>query len=568
MDEIQGVISINKCDILVLTESWLTSKVSNDLITIPDYNNIRKDRPNDQRGGGICTYLKRSIGFLYLHEFDDPSFETQWFLLRPNRLPRGINSIIMITIYRPPVNDDYALRNHIFQFLDRALNRYPNSGIVLLGDFNQFNPGSLCSSFKLKKAVHLPTRENNTLDQIYTSLGDFYEPATILPPISKSDHACVILTPKMYCANSLPSRRSFERSCRPSEKQAFTESLSKINWRSLYDLYTPTEKINVFMTQVAEKMDENLPMRYVKRHPMDKPWITPDIKIAIKKRQHYWLKGFFHEYTFYRNKTRKLCRQARRLFYLSTVKDSQNCNPRKWWNNIKRLAGLSKRQPLTSIYHNGHILKGNEMVEHIADSFCYIAKDIPPLNFTPIEFASVPDRFIISPNEVRDALSTLKVYKAHGPDNIPNWLLKSNADTLCSPLSSIFNASISHGKVPSLWKSADVLGIPKTNKSSVSTDDLRPISLTPTVSKILEGFVFKWLAEQIIPHIDPYQFGNVRKCSITHALIHLIHRWLAATDASGFVVRACMVDFSKAFDRMNHNMLIKKLQIPTSILVS
>ena len=175
MDEIQGVISINKCDILVLTESWLTSKVSEDLITIPDYNNIRKDRPNDQRGGGIYTYLKRSIGFLYLHEFDDPSFETQWFLLKPNRLPRGINSIIMVTIYHPPPpgNDDYALRSHIFQFLDRALNRYPNSGIVLLGDFNQFNPGSLCSSFNLKKAVHLPTRGNNTLDQIYTSLGDF-----------------------------------------------------------------------------------------------------------------------------------------------------------------------------------------------------------------------------------------------------------------------------------------------------------------------------------------------------------------------------------------------------------
>ena len=112
-----------------------------------------------------------------------------------------------------------------------------------------------------------------------------------------------------------------------------------------------------------------------------------------------------------------------------------------------------------------------------------------------------------------------------------------------------------------LWKSVDVLGIPKTNKSSVTTDDLRPISLTPTVSKILEGFVFKWLAEQIIPHIDPYQFGNVRECSTTHALIHLIHQWLTATDASGSVVRACMVDFSKAFDRIDHNILIKKLQI-------
>lgn len=70
-----------------------------------------------------------------------------------------------------------------------------------------------------------------------------------------------------------------------------------------------------------------------------------------------------------------------------------------------------------------------------------------------------------------------------------------------------------------------------------------------------------WLAEQISPHIDPYQFGNVMKCSTTHALIHLIHQLLAATDASVSVVRACIVDVSEAFDRIDHNTLIKKPQI-------
>ncbi len=314
------------------------------------------------------------------------------------------------------------------------------------------------------------------------------------------------------------------------------------------------------MTQIVKNMDDYLPLRSVKRHPMDKPWITSDIKIAIKKRQRSWIKGNFNDYAFYRNKTRRLCRRARRLFYSSTIKDSPNCNPRKWWNNIKRLAGLSKKQPLTCIYHNGQILKEHEMTEHIANSFCDVSKDITPLNFIPIKFASLPDQYVISPSDVHEALLNIKVHKAPGPDDIPNWLLKSNADLLCSPLSSIFNASISQGKVPSLWKSADVLGIPKTNKTQVTTDELRPISLTPTVSKILEGFVFKWLSEQILPYIDPYQFGNVKKSSTTHALIDLIHHWLAATDASGSVIRACMVDFSKAFDRIDHNILIKKLQ--------
>ena len=56
LDEIQGVISINTCDVLVLTESWLTSKVSDDLIAMPGYVHVRKDRPDAQRGGGILTF--------------------------------------------------------------------------------------------------------------------------------------------------------------------------------------------------------------------------------------------------------------------------------------------------------------------------------------------------------------------------------------------------------------------------------------------------------------------------------------------------------------------------------
>ena len=132
---------------------------------------------------------------------------------------------------------------------------------------------------------------------------------------------------------------------------------------------------------------------------------------------------------------------------------------------------------------------------------------------------------------------------------------------LCPPYHKFLTPRFPKVLVPSLWKSADILGISKTSKTSITTDNLRPISLTPTVSKILEKFVFKWLAEQILPHIDPYQFGNAKKCSTTHALIHPIHQWLAATDASGSVVRACMVDFSKAFYRVDHNVFIKKLQI-------
>ena len=105
---------------------------------------------------------------------NDPDIESQWFVLRPHRLPRGINSIIFGTVYNPPQNDNDKLRAHLFHSSDSALAAYPNSGIFVLGDFDHFVPGNLCSSFKLKTLVSLPTRGNNTLDQIYSSLSKYH----------------------------------------------------------------------------------------------------------------------------------------------------------------------------------------------------------------------------------------------------------------------------------------------------------------------------------------------------------------------------------------------------------
>ena len=92
-------------------------------------------------------------------------------------------------------------------------------------------------------------------------------------------------------------------------------------------------------------------------------------------------------------------------------------------------------------------------------------------------------------------------------------------------------------------------------------NDLRPISLTAVLSKVLEGFVFNWLASIIMPHIDPFQFGCLKYSSTTHALVHLIHQLLHVTEIPKTLVRSCLIDFSKAFDRIDHNILLYKLQL-------
>ena len=135
LDEISVTITNNKCDIAIITESWLSSNITNDLIKIPGFSCIRNDRCDDQRGGGLCTYIRNTLDFLELKDLSHPDIESQWFLIKPKRLPRGIDVIVIASVYHPPQNNDLTLRNHLFESLDNALTNFPNAGIVLLGDF-------------------------------------------------------------------------------------------------------------------------------------------------------------------------------------------------------------------------------------------------------------------------------------------------------------------------------------------------------------------------------------------------------------------------------------------------
>ena len=91
-------------------------------------------------------------------------------------------------------------------------------------------------------------------------------------------------------------------------------------------------------------------------------------------------------------------------------------------------------------------------------------------------------------------------------------------------------------------------------------DDLRPISLTPFFSKVTEHFVVMWLLEYIGEKIDFRQYGGIKGNSITHYLIEFLNFILLNQDSTDqTAILACMVDFSKAFNRQNHNLLITKL---------
>ena len=422
LDEISETVTNNLCDIAVITESWLSSRVTDQLISIPGYESRRRDRLDHQRGSGLCTIINSRLDFVQLQELDDPDIESQWFVIKHIRLPRGIN-IILGTIYHPPQSDDNKLRAHLFNNLDTLLASHPNSAVLVMGDFNQFKPGNLCSSFKLKKLVTKPIRGSNILDQVYCTLSDPLWRSQILPSLGFSDHSSILLKPSSRRAPHLSCTRDQRRVCNTHNKCKLLSSLQAVNWSPMYHLDTCEDQLKEFQRVVTGAMNRCLPMRLVKRHPTDKPWITPEIKDAIKKRQRAWAKGNNHSYKIHRNRVIKLSKSGCRRFYNDKVNHMRDTNPKKWWDNIKLLSGLFKPATLTNITVNGTILRDTDLANAINESFCNVASDITPLEFTPIPVTQIPDEYSISPDEVGRSLSTIQERKSIGPDDIANWLL-------------------------------------------------------------------------------------------------------------------------------------------------
>ena len=192
----------------------------------------------------------------------------------------------------------------------------------------------------LRNLLTKPTRGSNILDQVFFTLSHYYDDALILPPVGFSDHSSVLLLPSMNQAPSLPTTRVHKRDCRPSNRNALLSSLQAVNWTPLYHCNSCEDQLNVFQSVLSSAIDICLPYRAMKLHPTDKPWMTAEIKDAIKKRQHAWVKGLPHLYKLYRNKVNRLCKQARRRFYRDSISHTRDTNPKKWWDNIKLLSGL------------------------------------------------------------------------------------------------------------------------------------------------------------------------------------------------------------------------------------
>ena len=186
-----------------------------------------------------------------------------------------------------------------------------------------------------------------------------------------------------------------------------------------------------------------------------------------------------------------------------------------------------------------------------------------------LPLADDSELLIVSPSEVCNALLGLNPRKAEGPDGINNWLLRDYADFLTSPVCDILNASFAEQRLPRSWKDADVTPLIKVKPVTTIAKHIRPISLTPALSKLAEDFVVsKYIGSAVLETINSNQFGAIPNSSTLHALISMMHTWAQATDGTSSAVRLVCLDYRKAFDLIDHGILAAKilgLRIPRGI---
>jgi len=350
-------------------------------------------------------------------------------------------------------------------------------------------------------------------------------------------------------------------------KSQLARCLADFDWSALSVIPSTEAMATYFYDVTTSLLNYYLPLRVVARYSTDKPWITDEFRRLIRKRQYAWTNNNMTEYKRLRNAVNRMSSKLRKRFYTKNIEGLRTCNSANWWRQTKQLTGQISKPDLLGLCNE--LTDGNmqELADLINESLINVSADLTRLtavddNYNEQATTATPGEcdweYTISPEVVFRKLERINIRKAAGPDNLPNWFLRDFAFALCDPLCYIFNSSVREGVVPTAWKQANIVAIPKTKPQKSVDQDLRPISLTPTISKVFESLVGRWMLNAIGDKFDSKQFGAIRGRSTSHALVDIVHKWHKALDEQRSV-RAVFVDYAKAFDHVDHPTVMNKL---------
>ena len=460
--------------------------------------------------------------------------------------------------------------------------QYPGSPIILGGDKNSMDISPILHcGLKLRQVVDQPTHgSNKILDVIIMNIPELYKSPIIVPPVPcydptarvPSDHSVPVCIPHTdrYSRPVRKYRTVTHRLLPDAAINKYGQWITGETWDLISERIssiTTTQHANELQNLLL-KLDEFCPLETFKVSTQDKPWMNKELKkLKRRKMREYHKNGKSGKYKKLDGEFGLKYKSAAKKFMNRKIQSLKETNPGQAFKILKSMGAqpgeCTEDTTFTLPTHQG--LTNLQSAEKIADFFAKISAEYEPLSVDKL-----PSRvkLRLSSKSSPPTVSELACYermvaakKPHSgvPGDLPQGLIKEFSVELARPLKDLFNNIIQSGTWPDPWKVEYVTPISKIPQPETE-DDLRPIALTTFFSKVMEQFVVKWLLEIIGDKLDIRQYGGMRGNSVQHYLIELMNFILYNQDSTEpTAILACLVDFSKAFNRQDHSVLITKL---------
>ena len=263
----------------------------------------------------------------------------------------------------------------------------------------------------------------------------------------------------------------------------------------------------------------------------------------------------WRNYRTLRNKVTLNLRRGKRAYFESLVSKSSTTT-RDVWKQLNRLLGRNRGSgSAVNLDQGGNI--ASRFSSYFSGS---AATALPPDQPSTIPEHSSSFHFDhISEEDVFCALSRLDPSKATGADALSARILRATAPAISSGLSKLFNYSLKTSQIPTEWKAANVIPVPKSANAR-SVDEYRPISILPVVAKVFESLVHTQVYGHLKQHdiLHESQSGFRPRHSTQDALLKTVDDWRLSLDKIE-IVGSVFIDLSKAFDSVCHTLLLEKL---------